>query len=200
MLNNTLEANSLKKILEMKVEIEDVLSLKNIPPEELKTYLGAIKIIEEIFNKIDYKTIQSLDKNDLKRWSLVFIFVHDIFHGINNLSNYTLAKTEINSTLPAFQLLKNLVGINDYQKFIYAYFSLSASSLKINHQLENLISEKIILGEFHSIGGFDITRWGIKLKEDLFDYALQSINKKFENDKYSSLIKRYSNFSLDFIY
>ncbi|GIW65201.1 MAG: hypothetical protein KatS3mg093_180 [Candidatus Parcubacteria bacterium] len=200
MTNNTLITNNIKKILETKLEAEKIINLKNIPGEELKTFLTAFKIIDKALDKIDFKIINFLNKEEIRKWALIYILIHDLFHETINNENYELAKLEIYSTAPIFYHLKEIGQPSDYQKLIYAYFSLSFNSLIINHRLENLISEKIILGEFFSIGGLENGLWGIKLKENMFEYALESINEKFKTDKYSILVKRYTNFNFDFLH
>jgi hypothetical protein len=200
MISNTfLTIDNIKKILANRLDLEEILNLKNIPNEELKTFLSAFKVIDKILIKLDFQVINLLTKDEIKKWALIYILIHDLSHEMINKENYNLAKLEVLSTAPIFAHLKEISQPIDYQKFIYAYFCLGFGSLNINHHLDNLISEKIILGEFSSIGGLETGLWGIKLKEDLFDYALTSIIKKFETDKYSSLVKRYANFNLDFL-
>lgn len=193
--NKILTINKLDKILNNCSELEKIVNLKNIPAEELKIFLSSFNLLDKIWAKIDFRILGSLNKDELKKWSIIYVIIHDLFHEeINNKQNYNLSQLEIYSTIPIFIQLKETINSENYQKFIYAYFSLGLGALKINHRLENLISEKIILGEFSSIGGLENDLWGVKLKTELFDYALKTILNKFENSRYEMLIKRYKNF------
>lgn len=198
MNHKILTINNLEKILSNYSDLEEIVELKNIPAEELKTFLTSFSMLDKILTKIDFRILNSLNKDELKKWLVIYIITHDLFHGeINNNQNYNLAQLEVYSTIPIFFQLKEIINPDDYQKIVYSYFSLGLCAFEINHRLENLISEKIILGEFSSIGGLEIDLWGVKLKTELFDYALKTIFTKFENLRYETLIKRYSNFDFN---
>lgn len=197
MNDKILTIDNLEKILNNYPKLEKIVELKNIPAEELKTFLNSFNLLDKILANIDFRVLNNLNKDELKKWSIIYIITHDLFHEeVNNKHNYILPQLEIYSTIPIFFQLKEIVSSDNYQKFIYSYFSLGLCALEINHRLENLISEKIILGEFSSIGGLETDLWGVKLKTELFDYALKTVLHKFEKSRYDMLIKRYMNFDL----
>lgn len=169
------------------------LKLDFLPQQEAKVFLSSFSLLDDIFAKFDILKI-NFNKAEIKKWALVYLSLHNLFHEeYNKIYNNDLTKLEIYSTAPIFLETKNLAD-NDFQKLVYGYFLLGSAALKINHSLENLISEKLILGEFFAFGGVDQSIWGYELKTDLIREIAKNILEKTEKDRINYLIKKYQNF------
>ncbi len=192
-MNNALQ--EIKKILEKDYSLEKT-DLRFIPEEEAKIFLEAIKNNEKIISKIDPFSVD-YDKNELKKWQLIYLNLHDLYHQV--IISQNLTELEIKATASILKEMVSFLEPSNLSKLYLAYLILGISSLKINHLLPCLISEKIILGEFVSVGGIETGIWGIKLKTQILHDVSNNIINKLQKDNYHSLVKKYKNFIFDII-
>ncbi|GIW67280.1 MAG: hypothetical protein KatS3mg096_148 [Candidatus Parcubacteria bacterium] len=192
MTDKTLE--NIKIILEKRDLANDYFDLKALPPEEAKIFLASINVLPQHLAKFDSPP---LDKNETKRWSLIYLALHNLFH--SEINHQDITKLEILTTAPIFNLTKEFLNEEDLVKLSFAYFLLGFTSLRINHSLEYLISEKLILGEFVAIGGIESSIWGLKFKHHLLQPVAQNILTKVEKDRHDFLVKKYKNIVFDFL-
>jgi hypothetical protein len=184
----------MKLILESSEPESTYWDLKCLPQDEAKVFLASVNNLEQYLNKIDNNI---LDKNSVKRWSLIYLALHNLLH--SETENPDITKLEVFTTAPIFDLTKNILNEEDFEKLSLAYFLLGLSSLKINHSLEYLISEKLILGEFVAIGGIEKGIWGLKFKYQFLPQAASNIFNKVKNDRHNFLLKKYKNLIFDFL-
>ena len=192
MIDKTLE--SIKLILEKKEIDKNYLELKAIPVEEAKVFLASVNSLPQHLVKFDSPP---LDRNELNKWALIYLALHNLFH--SEINHQDISKLEILTTAPIFTTTNNLLTEEDFAKLSFAYFLLGLTALRINHSLEHLISEKVILGEFVAIGGIENSVWGLKIKHQLLPTVSQNILSKTEKDRHSLLIKKYKNLIFDFL-
>lgn len=185
----------IKKILENNNFGETHLSLKSMPQEEARVFLASLNQFEKLTLKFDPIWFKP-HKDDLKRWGVIYLLLHDLFH--SEINHQDLTKLEIFTTAPIFNHVKEIVGKENTENLALAYFILGTGSLKINHSLNHLISEKIILGEFISVGGLDNGIWGFRIKKELLIDIAKNVLEKTEKDNHKLLIKKYKNFVFDF--
>jgi hypothetical protein len=184
----------IKLILEKRDLNRDYWDLKHLPSEEAKIFLASVNNLNQYLTKLDSPL---LDKDSAKRWSLIYLALHDLLH--SETENQDITKLEVFTTAPIFDLTKNILDEKDFEKLSLAYFLLGLSSLKINHSLEYLISEKLILGEFVAIGGVEKGIWGLKFKYQFLPQAASNIFNKVKNDRHNFLLKKYKNLIFDFL-
>jgi hypothetical protein len=184
----------IKLILEKRELDRDYCDLKHLPCEEAKIFLASVNSLNQYLTKLDSPL---LNKNEAKRWSLIYLALHNLLHG--EMDNQDITKLEIYTTAPIFDLTKGILDEKDFEKLSLAYFLLGLSSLKINHSLEYLISEKLILGEFVAIGGVEKEIWGLKFKYQFLPQAAFNIFNKVKNDRHNFLLKKYKNLVFDFL-
>ncbi len=186
----------IKKILENGDLTKTNLDLKAMPHEETMVFLAALNQFEKLFLKLDPSWLK-LEKNDLKRWGIVYLLLHDLFHAETQEND--LVKLEIFTTAPIFINIQEITPQENVDRLVLAYFILGAASLKINHSLPALISEKIILGEFVAMGGLDDGIWGIRIKKDLLPKIASNVFEKSKRGNLQLLVKKYKNFVFDFL-
>jgi len=191
-MDRTLE--EIKVILENRKSDEDYLSLNHLPPEEAKIFLAGVNNLDQYFIKLH---LPSLNKNETKRWALIYVALHNLLH--SETEHQDITKLEVFTTAPIFELTRNILTEEDLEKLSLSYFLLGLSSLKINHSLEYLISEKLILGEFVAIGGIEKGIWGLKFKYQFLLEAAKNVFKKVQNDRHNFLLKKYKNLVFDFL-
>jgi hypothetical protein len=184
----------IKLILEKRDLGRDYWDLKHLPSEEAKIFLASVNNLNQYLAKLDSPL---LDKDSAKRWSLIYLALHDLLH--SETENQDITKLEVFATAPIFDLTKNILDEKDFEKLSLAYFLLGLSSLKIDHSLEYLISEKLILGEFVAIGGVEKGIWGLKFKYQFLPQAALNIFNKVKNDRHNFLLKKYKNLVFDFL-
>jgi hypothetical protein len=184
----------IKLILEKRDLGRDYWDLKHLPREETKIFLASVNNLNQYLTKLDSPL---LDKDSAKRWSLIYLALHDLLH--SETENQDITKLEVFATAPIFDLTKNILDEKDFEKLNLAYFLLGLSALKINHSLEYLISEKLILGEFIAIGGVEKGIWGLKFKYQFLPQAASNIFNKVKNDRHNFLLKKYKNLVFDFL-
>jgi hypothetical protein len=184
----------IKLILESRESESTYWDLKYLPQDEAKVFLASVNNLNQYLNKIDNNI---LDKNSAKRWSLIYLALHNLLH--SETEDPDITKLEVFTTAPIFDLTKNILNEEDFEKLSLAYFLLGLSSLKINHSLEYLISEKLILGEFVAIGGIEKGIWGLKFKYQFLPQAASNIFNKVKNDRHHFLLKKYKNLVFDFL-
>lgn len=186
----------IKKILE-NINLERIsLDLKAMPQEEVVVFLAALNQFDKLFLKLDHSWLK-LEKNDLRRWGIAYLLLHDLFHAETRESDLT--KLEILTTAQIFTKAKEISSQENLDRLSLAYFILGAASLKINHSLPVLISEKIILGEFVSVGGLDNGIWGIRIKKELLPETAAKVLEKTHKGSLRPLAKKYKNFIFDFL-
>ncbi len=173
------------------------MNINALPEKEASVFVAALKEIPEILVKLDHKQLQNIDKEDIKKWAVIYLNLHNLFHSEKNEND--LNKLEILTTAPILANLQEILSPQEQKLLNLAYFSLGLSALKINHRLEYLISEKIILGEFFAIGGIEEGIWGLKLKEEVLPNVAKNVLDKTLRDNHHHLVKKYSNFIFDFI-
>jgi len=191
-MNKTLQ--EIKLILESGDSDNAYWDLKYLPQDEARVFLASVNNLNQYLTKIDNNI---LDKNSAKKWSLIYLALHNLLH--SETENPDITKLEVFTTAPIFDLTKNILNEADLEKLSLAYFLLGLSSLKINHSLEYLISEKLILGEFVAIGGVEKGIWGLKFKYKLLPQAASNIFNKVKNDRHNFLLKKYKNLIFDFL-
>jgi hypothetical protein len=196
---NKITLQEIKIILEKSNNINDYLELNFMPQEEARAFLTSIKNIDKFLIKLDSQVI---DKDSFKKWSSIYLAIHNYLHSeIEKFPdiNQDILKLEVYATAPIFSLTKDILNENDFKKLNLTYFLLGISALNINHKLENLISEKLILGEFISLGGIEQGIWGLKIKTEFLPEAALSILNKTEHDRCNFLIKKYKDLIFDFL-
>jgi hypothetical protein len=184
----------IKLILESRDSDNVYWDLNYLPQDEARVFLASVNNLNQYLSKIDNNI---LDKNSAKRWSLIYLALHNLLH--SETENPDITKLEVFTTAPIFDLTKNILNEEDFEKLSLAYFLLGLSSLKINHSLEYLISEKLILGEFVAIGGVEKGIWGLKFKYQFLPQAASNIFNKVKNDRHNFLLKKYKNLIFDFL-
>jgi len=184
----------IKLILEKRGSNGAYWDLKHLPCEEAKIFLASVNNLNQYLTKLDSPL---LDKDSAKRWSLIYLALHNLLH--SEIENQDITKLEVFTTAPIFDLTKNILDEKDFEKLSLAYFLLGLSSLKINHSLEYLISEKLILGEFVAIGGIEKGIWGLKFKYQFLPQAALNIFNKVKNDRHNLILKKYKNLVFDFL-
>jgi hypothetical protein len=184
----------IKLILEKRDLDRTCLDLKHLPSGEAKIFLASVNNLNQYLTKLDSPL---LNKEEAKRWSLIYLTIHDLLH--SETEHQDITKLEVFTTAPIFDLTKNILDEKDFEKLSLAYFLLGLSSLKINHSLEYLISEKLILGEFVAIGGVEKGIWGLKFKYQFLPQAALNIFNKVKNDRHNFLLKKYKNLVFDFL-
>jgi hypothetical protein len=184
----------IKLILEQRDLDRHYWDLKHLHNEEAKIFLASVNNLNQYLAKLDSPL---LDKEEAKRWSLIYLALHNLLHSVTE--NQDITKLEVFTTAPIFDLTKNILDEKDFEKLSLAYFLLGLSSLKINHSLEYLISEKLILGEFVAIGGVEKGIWGLKFKYQFLPQAASNIFNKVKNDRHNFLLKKYKNLVFDFL-
>jgi len=170
------------------------LELEYIPKEEAKLFLASINNLDQYLIKLDSPV---LNKDEAKRWSLIYLTLHNLLH--SETEHQDITKLEVFTTAPIFDLTKSILKEEDLEKLSLAYFLLGLSSLKNNHHLEYLISEKLILGEFVATGGIEKGIWGWKFKYQFLLQAALNIFNKVKNDRHDFLLKKYKNLIFDFL-
>ncbi len=180
----------------LKEQPQEELNLKALPPEEARVFLNVLKQFERFLTYFDPSWL-NFEKDEIKKWGFIYVTLHDLFH--QHTYHPDLNKLEILSTAPVLEEVQNFVSSEDYRKFATAYFILGLGSLKTNKSLIYLVSERLILGEFISFGGVENGLWGLKLKENLLPQIAKNILEKTQKDKLGFLLKKYRNFTFDFI-
>ena len=193
-MDNKILENNIRLILENKAFEKHNIELTAIPEKEGKIFLMANNLLPETLVKF---TNLPFDKNEAQRWSLIYLALHDLFHSEINYSD--IVKLEILTTAPIFVLTKNILDNINLTKLFCAYFLLGFTALKINHDLEYLISEKLILGEFFALGGIENNIWGFKIKHELLPEIVNNILIKTQKDRHNFLVKKYKNLAFDFL-
>lgn len=192
MEEKTLE--KIKLILEKEDLPKNYLDFSYLPEEEAKIFLASINNLPKyLINFVDPK----ISKNELQKWALIYLTLHNLWHSEVNLQD--IIKLEILTTAPIFHLTQNILSEDEIKKLSFAYFLLGLSALQTNHSLENLISEKLILGEFVAVGGIEKNVWGLKCKPELMPSIAKNIQIKTENDRHNFLLKKYKNLVFDFL-
>ena len=186
----------IKKILEIANLKNLDLDLKAIPQEEIHFFLTALNQLEKLKLKLD-PTWFKMEINDLKKYGFIYLALHNLFH--QEIKDDDLTKLELLTTARPFKHLKDSTSKEILGNISLSYFLLGVNSLKINPTLPYLISEKIILGEFFSVGGLDNGVWGFRVKNELLPQVVENILKKTEKNTHQFLIKKYKNFVFDFI-
>ena len=192
MTNKTIK--EIKLILEKCESNKDYLDLIYLPQEEAKIFLASLNNLNQYLVKFDSPI---LDKESTKKWALIYLSLHNLLHSENSQQDIT--KLEVFTTAPIFELTKKVLNENDFEKLCFAYFLLGLSSLKINHSLEYLISEKLILGEFVTIGGIEKGIWGLKFKYQFLPETAKNVFSKVQNDRHNFLLQKYKNYVFDFL-
>lgn len=170
------------------------LNLDYIPKEEAEMFLSAVTEIKNyLLNLENPKT----NFDEIKKWSLIYIALHDLFHSLNKENDLT--KTEILSTTNIFEVINEHVFPVKFQLLVTAYFVLGISCLKKHHSSEYLISEKVVLGEFNALGGIKKGRWGLIVDHQLMPQIATNITLKVKKDTHHFLVKKYKNFIFDFL-
>lgn len=191
----------IKKVLEDKNFDKLKLDLKAMPQKEAVVFLTALNQLDKLLIKLD-PTWLKLSKDDLKRLSIAYLLLHDLYHAENanaQVADFNdLSKLEILTTAPIFSQVEEVIG-NSFQNLSIAYFLLGISALKINHALPHLISEKIILGEFVAVGGLENGIWGVRIKNEILPQVALNVLEKTKKDSHHLLVKKYKDLAFDFL-
>lgn len=188
-----------KKIFETKISSynTDDESFAYIPDEEMKIFLQTIKSIPKTISKFDLKDLQ-LSSQEIERWAIVYLKIHNMLHYEKTQTNITnndyIELTEIEITATTFSETSQLVNNNDFKKLGTAYISLAIEAINNYHNSPFLISEKTLLGEFVYNGGFEISLWGLKIKENILSYVAKNVLERIKNNNYQKLLQKYRNF------
>jgi hypothetical protein len=188
----TLEA--IKLIIEKADSQENCFDFSFLPQDEVKTFLASLNNLPKyLVNFVSPK----LDKNEVQKWALIYLALHNLWH--SEINHQDIAKLEIFTTAPIFHSTQNILSEEDLVKISFTYFLLGFSALKINHSLDYLISEKLILGEFVALGGIEKSIWGLKFKPEIMPSVAKNIQEKTEKDRHHFLLKKYKNLVFDFL-
>ncbi|BCX15495.1 MAG: hypothetical protein KatS3mg097_387 [Candidatus Parcubacteria bacterium] len=190
------DLEKVKKIFETKISNYDLNdeSFAYIPNEEMKIFLQTIKNMPKTISKFNLKDLQ-LSHQEIEKWALIYLKIHNMLHyeKISTINdNIELIETEITAT--TFSETFHLIHNNDFKKLSTAYISLSLEAINNHHHSPFLISEKIILGEFVCNGGFEISLWGLKIKEHILSSVAKNILERINNNNYQKLLQKYQNF------
>jgi hypothetical protein len=193
----------IKLILENRESQKKYLEFSYLPPDEAKIFLTSLNNLQRY---LIHFTNPTVDKNEIQKWAFIYIALHNLWHSeINNQNIEDIVKLEILTTAPIFHSMENILvqekilKNDEFAKLSFSYFLLGLTALKINHSLEYLISEKIILGEFVALGGVEKDIWGLQFKPDIMPLVTKNIQNKIEKDTHHLLLKKYKNFVFDFI-
>lgn len=186
----------------LKIHLDKFVKNKNIeefnidklPESEANIFINALKLLPELATKFDHNYFK-LTKEEIQRWAIIYLNLHNLFHA--EINENEIKKLEILTTAPIFIEVAKIIPQEDQEKLYKSYFLLGGAALKINHKLEHLISEQIILGEFISLGGLERSIWGLKLNSHLLLEVTKNVLEKTQKDHHHYLIKRYKNFILD---
>jgi hypothetical protein len=171
-------------------------TFRAMPEKEVAVFIAALKNIPNILIKMDHDYLK-FNKEEIKKWAVIYLHLHNLFHSEAN--DEDLTKLEIVTTAPIFIEVPEIITQEEQKKLNLAYFSLGVAALKINHNLENLISEKIILGEFMAFGGLQEGIWGWQLKDEILTSVAKNILEKTNKNNHYFLVKKYKNFIFDFL-
>jgi len=184
----------IKLILEKTDLQKDYLNFSSLPKDEARVFLTSLNHLPKyLINFVSPK----LDKNEVQKWALIYLALHNLWH--SEINHQDIIKLEIFTTSPIFHSTQNILSEEDLAKLSFTYFLLGLSALKINHCLDHLISEKIILGEFVALGGIEKSIWGLKFKPEIMPSVAKNIQEKTEKDRHYFLLKKYKNLVFDFL-
>lgn len=186
-----------KEILELRNLVSKKnfpVNFSNIPEQELKAFLDGIKKIKYISNNFE---LEEISKDELEKWSLGYLLIHDLFHKSFQNDNLYILETEI--TLQTFEESKKILTEKEIKSLEVGYLLLSLASLETYHSLEYLISEKIIIGESYFYGVFSISLWGYKFDNKKFEEVISNLLRKLKDGSIEKLIQRYKNLVPDFL-
>jgi hypothetical protein len=184
----------IKLILEKTDAQKDYLNFASLPQDEAKVFLACLNNLPKyLINFVSPK----LDKNEVQKWGLIYLALHNLWH--SEINHQDITKLEIFTTAPIFHSTQNILSEEDLAKLSFTYFLLGFSALKINHSLDYLISEKLILGEFVALGGIEKSIWGLKFKPEIMPSVAKNIQEKTEKDRHHFLLKKYKNLVFDFL-
>jgi len=187
----------MSKLISLRERINEVLRAKSLPSfdflpqEEAQIFITALKNFPKLLPYFEIKA----KKEDLERWALIYISLHNLFHEI--FESDEIVKKEIASTLKIFLETENLLSQNQKELLASSYTLLAIESLNLGHELHYFISEKIILGESYFFGVFEPSLWGTKIQNEKLLEVVKNINKKFEEGNIQKLIEAYKNFKFD---
>lgn len=190
------DLEKVKKIFETKINSYDINneSFAYMPDEEMKIFLKTIQNMPKTISKFNLKDLQ-LSRQEIEKWALIYLKIHNMLHQekIQTNSEYLeLIETEI--TAITFAETFRLISNNDFKKLSTAYISMSIDAINNYHHSPFLISEKIFLGEFIYNGGFEISLWGLKIKEHILSCVAENILERIKNNNYQKLLQNYRNF------
>lgn len=186
-----------KEILELRNLVSKKnfpVNFSNIPEQELKAFLDGIKKIKYISNNFE---LEEISKDELEKWGLGYLLIHDLFHKSFQNDNLYILETEI--TLQTFEESKKILTEKEIKSLEVGYLLLSLASLETHHSLEYLISEKIIIGESYFYGVFSISLWGYKFDNKKFEEVISNLLRKLKDGSIEKLIQRYKNLVPDFL-
>jgi len=170
------------------------LNFNFIPKEEAKFFLTSLKNLNKIKG---YFELTDLSKEEIEKWSIIFLLLHDFFHSLDN--NQSIEKLETKITSQMFVISNEILNENQKLKLASSYVLLAIETLNNFHHSPYFISEKIVLGESYFQGVFEPSLWGIKINHAKFFEVNQKLNKKIENESFESLINNYKNFKFDIL-
>ncbi|MER3570221.1 MAG: hypothetical protein C4348_01255 [Patescibacteria group bacterium] len=193
--------------LVLKNTIEEILKLKNIdnenylknlsfnflPQKEGLIFTSALKDLKRIKNYLEIKD----NLEEVTKWGLIYIALHNLYHQHHQKENIHLL--ELETTLPIFLEIENLLNEEEKRKLQLAYISLAINSLRIDHKNDYLISEKIVLGEGYFYGVFELGIWGWKFNKNNFDLTIKNLVEKLEKNEIEKLIEKYKNLTHDLL-
>lgn len=174
------------------LELKESLALSSLPQDEAQIFLSSLKNSFEILKKLDIEYHKKFSKEELQKWQLIYIKIHDLFHQV--IYKEKLTELELETTLSIFSENNLTVKNEDFEKLALAYFVLGVTALKNYHDSPYLISEKIILGEFISRGGCEESLWGLKCHHHMFVEVSKDLSQKLIKGTYTLLEKQYKNF------
>ncbi|GBD34578.1 hypothetical protein HRbin35_00311 [bacterium HR35] len=168
------------------------LNFNFIPKEEAKFFLASLKNINKVKG---YFELNELSKEEIEKWSIIFLLLHDFFHSLADDSSIEKLETKI--TPQMFVASSEILNENQKLKLASAYILLGIETLNNFHHSPYFISEKIVLGESYFQGVFEPSLWGVKINHSKFFEVTQKLNKKIETESLERLIANYKNFKFD---
>lgn len=163
----------LKEIIE---KIEDIPSIKdvgdfsifyrNLPDKKASLYLMSF---QKLRNAVCLGESYDLGKKEIEKGALMFLAA------LNILFQENPGNDELRNIMETLRHIHTLGQEELRNKILLGFLCVGITLFKnFAHELD-VLSEKIIIGEFHNIGGFQPDMWGVSVNFDLFPDLINSL-------------------------
>lgn len=139
---------------------------KNLPPQKAALYLSSLQNLSTAMCLIES---YNLEKKEIEKGALMFLAALNILLAENS---------EIDEFQSIVDALKHIYALDNEvlrRKIILGFFCISLNLFKNFSHEPAIISEKIIIGEFHDMGGFQSDTWGVSVDFGTFSELLKNI-------------------------